>query len=223
MDIARAITLAREAKGWSKNRLAKEVGVSRQTVGAWEKGDAAPSRARAPIVAFKLDIPLATIAGDPRNINVAILQPDGLNRRRVPIINWIDAGRGAQVASARYAFDGTQDYIESTYPASVNSFALEVVGDSMEPDFKAGEVIIIDPTVAPIANSFVVAELLPAGTEQGEGDCTFKQYRPREVRDGRQVFDLVPLNSEYQTITVNTANPGRIIGTLVEHRRHFPR
>ena len=50
--------------------------------------------------------------------------------------------------------------------------------------------------------------------------ATFKKYRARgSDANGVAIFDLVPLNSDYATVTVSSSNPGTIIGTMMEHRR----
>lgn len=222
MDIAGVIRRALEAKGWSQARLAKEVGVSRQTVSAWLRGEAAPNRKRAPAVAIALNIPLSSISGDPGNINVSQIDNDQLRISRIPLVDWVSAGRGAE-AVASYAFDGTHEFVEPTFQVSSQAFALEVRGDSMEPDFRSGDVIIVDPAIGPITGYFVIAELLSNEATPGSGEVTFKQYRPRAVIEGVHVFDLVPLNASYPTVTVNAANPGRVVGVVVEHKRNLLR
>ena len=48
----------------------------------------------------------------------------------------------------------------------------------------------------------------------------FKKYRPRgHDSNGHEIFELVPLNQDWPTITVNADNPGQIVGTVMEHRR----
>ncbi|MCZ4058067.1 S24 family peptidase [Pantoea sp. LMR881] len=44
----------------------------------------------------------------------------------------------------------------------------------MEPDFKEGDVIIVDPEIEPVPGEFVVAK-------NGEHEATFKKYRPTFV------------------------------------------
>lgn len=222
MDIAQLIRRARIKKGWSKAEAARQIGVTRQTIGDWETGRSAPSRANAPLVAIKLDIPLAAIAGDPSYVNVAILEEGAVSYRKVPLLDWVDAGRGAEVA-ASYVFDGTHESIETTFPVTERAFALEVRGQSMEPDFHDGDVIVVDPAVNPQPEDYIVAEILPKGENPGPGDVTFKQYRPRGPSNGSPTFDLLPKNPDFPTITINRNNPGRIVGTVVEHRRRLTR
>jgi len=56
-----------------------------------------------------------------------------------------------------------------------NAFALTVVGDSMQPEFTKGGIIIIAPELEPVSGSYIVAK--------NGAKTTFKQF----VMDGRSV------------------------------------
>ncbi len=84
----------------------------------------------------------------------------------------------------------------------------------MEPDFKEGDTVVIDPNIKPRPGSFVAAK-------NGREEATFKKYRPRSIDLlGNEVFELVPLNEDYPTMRSDEM-PIEIIGTMVEHRRYF--
>lgn len=68
-------------------------------------------------------------------------------------------------------------------------FALQVLGDSMEPEFLDGCVIIIDPNHPPVHGAYVVAD--------HDGEITFRQF---VIRDSRHY--LVALNKHYPDIDV---------------------
>lgn len=68
--------------------------------------------------------------------------------------------------------------------SSLEPYALRVVGDSMEPEFADGCVIIIDPGYAPRDGSYVVVEFA--------GDVFFRQL----VFEGERRF-LRSLNPKY--------------------------
>ena len=94
------------------------------------------------------------------------------------------------------------------------TFALKVMGDSMEPEFREGDVIFVDPDKEPKAGSYVVAK-------NHEEEATFKKYRSRgKDAEGREVFELVPLNENYATLR-SDQEPITIIGVVVEHTRVF--
>ena len=67
---------------------------------------------------------------------------------------------------------------------ALEPYALRVIGDSMEPEFADGCVVIIDPGHAPHDGSYVVVEFA--------GDVFFRQL----VFDGERRF-LKPLNPKY--------------------------
>ncbi|WP_391540669.1 LexA family protein [Lonepinella koalarum] len=60
------------------------------------------------------------------------------------------------------------EYILTDLDVSENAFALKIKGDSMEPDFIEGDVIIVDPKIQPHAGEFVVAV-------NGDYEATFKK------------------------------------------------
>lgn len=108
------------------------------------------------------------------------------------------------------------DYLLTDLDLSENSFALEIDGQSMTPDFNPGDRVIVDPSLTPRPGDFVVAK-------NGRDEATFKRYRVRGVdSEGREVFELVPLNPDYPTISSDT-QPVKIVAVMVEHRRYRKR
>jgi len=144
-------------------------------------------------------------------MNGGTLVPVGeVNTRRIPLINYVQAGALA-TKPAIEAMDGSYEYVLTDMDWSQYTFALKIVGDSMEPDFKAGDVIVVDPEIEPAPGEFVVAK-------NGEHEATFKKYRPTVFSpEGKQHFELVPLNDDYPTMK-SVEREIKIIGTMVEHR-----
>jgi SOS-response transcriptional repressor LexA len=131
--------------------------------------------------------------------------------REVPVISSVQAGMWREAVDA-YAPGAGSDYIVVQAELGDHAFALKVRGDSMEPEFKEGDTIIIDPDVRPSPGDYVVAR-------NQDSDATFKKYRPRGLNDrGESVIELVPLNEDYPVLR-SDHSPIEIIGTLVEHRR----
>lgn len=136
--------------------------------------------------------------------------PTGL--RRVPRISFVQAGVWTEAVDP-YAHGAGDDYLLTQLDLGPHAFALTVRGESMEPEFKEGDSIIIDPDVKPAPGDFVVAK-----NEQEE--ATFKKYRPRGVNEqGEQVIELVPLNDDFPSLR-SDYTPLHIIGTMMEHRRY---
>lgn len=138
-----------------------------------------------------------------------------LGMRAIPVISNIQAGLMTEISDPYSPGDGfaTEICDDDLGPYA---FALEIEGDSMLPDFRPGDRIIIDPDVTPNPGDFVVAK-------NGRQEATFKKFRPRGSGiGGSQTFELVPLNNDYPTLN-SEIDHLRIIGTMVEHRKKFRR
>ena len=77
------------------------------------------------------------------------------------------------------------DQIPTTVPVNRYTFALRVQGDSMEPKFTEGMLLIVEPEMDAQHNDYVIVK-------NGSEETTFK----RLVRDGEDWF-LKPLNERY--------------------------
>jgi SOS-response transcriptional repressor LexA len=140
------------------------------------------------------------------------VRPAEVGKRRIPLISSVQAGLMHETVTPFPTGDAF-DYLLTDLDLSDSAFALEINGLSMEPDFREGDRILVDPAVRPIAGDFVVAA-------NGRDEATFKTYRPRGTDAvGNEVFELVPLNPDYPTIS-SDREPARVIGVMVEHRRY---
>lgn len=135
---------------------------------------------------------------------IAVRVPAGV--RAVPLIGWVQAGKWTEAESA--AVDtSSMSLVVTTARVSRRSFALDVRGDSMTnprgwPTFPEGTRIIVDPNVAAINGSLVIAQVA------GEPETTFKKL---VIDAGRHI--LVPLNPQYPTISIE--GEIRICGVVV--------
>ena len=143
--------------------------------------------------------------------------------KRIPLLSEVQAGRlvsRGQVQCAAAAIE-SGDYIVVDEETPDGCFALQIDGDSMSPKFLEGDVIVIDPNLEARPGDYVVGERVCPIT--GDLETTFKKYRVRGVdREGREVFDLVPLNPDYPTLN-SAAEQLTILGVMIEHRRSYRR
>ena len=151
--------------------------------------------------------------GNGREVN-----PDS---RKLPVLDYIQAGNPKPVVESYQPGAGMSEISvdsELEQELSMESFALVVKGNSMAPEYKEGDIVVVDPSVKPWPGDVVVAML------DSEHEATIKKYRSRGNDEaGHHVFELVPLNEDYHVITVSSNNPGHIVGTVVEHRRNLRR
>ncbi len=126
-------------------------------------------------------------------------------RGKVPLISWVQAGKWREAIDL-YTPGDAEDWIETTVPIKENTFALRVDGDSMEPEFPAGVLIVVEPDLDPQPGDYVIAK-------NGD-DATFKQL----VKDGSDWL-LKPLNDRYPIKPLES--PCKIIGVVRSLERRF--
>lgn len=142
-------------------------------------------------------------SGDDFVVNVTAAQHHA-TRNRVPIISAVQAGE--------FSFTGDQfppgyaeEYIETSVPVKSRTFALKVKGDSMEPEFTEGMILIVEPEMDFSPNDFVIVK---------NGDeATFKQL----IKDGLDWY-LKPLNPRYP---IKPLGSSKIIGVVREATRRL--
>ncbi|MHC4984020.1 MAG: XRE family transcriptional regulator [Planctomycetota bacterium] len=109
----------------------------------------------------------------------------------VPVINKVAAGYPQQFTDLDYPVSVADEYIRCPDLHDPEAFAARVVGDSMEPEYYEGDIVIFAPnTPAESGNDCFVRFESDRGT-------TFK----RVYQDDAQTLRLQPLNSKYPAET----------------------
>lgn len=129
----------------------------------------------------------------------------------VPLLDKVQAGRWKtvqyQLSEAEF-----REMVPVNYACPPSTFAQVIEGNSMTPEYQPGDLVIIDPTIAPRPGDCVVAI-------DPDGDAVFKKYRDVGVNEqGQRVFELVSLNPDYAPMRSDRV-PISIVGTMREHRR----
>lgn len=215
MELADRIRKAMEVANKNQSQLAAEIGVTTSAVSQWITGQVKSLKGT---TATRIEAATGVssawlVSGEgPMMSSASNVRPAPIGTRNIPLISYVQAGVWTGVVDPYQPDDGT-DWLITDLDLSGNAFALEIKGDSMLPDFKPGDRIIIDPAIEPRPGDYVVAK-------NGEDEATFKKYRPRGVNErGDMVFELIPLNEDYPTMR-SDVTPIRIVGTMVEHRKY---
>jgi SOS-response transcriptional repressor LexA len=127
-------------------------------------------------------------------------------RGQVPLISDVQAGMYKEYVDNFYPGDGGAELIPTSVPVKRHTFALRVSGDSMEPDFHAGMILVVEPDMEPMPGDFVIAR-------NGEDETTFKQL----VKDGGDWY-LKPLNPRYP---IKPLGRSMIIGVVRAVEKRF--
>lgn len=202
--VGQRIKRLREALKISQAELATRCGwASQSRIGNYETDSRKVNVEDAVVIASALKVsPGELLFGTPDN--AVFINQRG---RNLPLVSYVQAGTFTE-ADNLLSPEGVLETITFDENISELGFALRVKGDSMEPEFREGDTVIIDPAVAPLPGEFVVAK-------NGDHEATFKKYRPK----ANGFFELVPLNQDYPTID-SEHQALQIIGTMIEHRIH---
>ncbi len=206
----------------SQDELARRIGITRVSISKWESGLNQPKGRYLNDLAAALGVTVDwLLTGDGNsseppatksipgyhNVEPAVI-PQG---SRVPVLSYVQAGHWHEMCDQATAFDGNVEYVTAGVEVGPCGFGLWLRGDSMLPQFKEGDLIIVDPDEAPQPGDYVVAS-------NGSDEATFKKYRPRGIdENGHEVFELVPLNDDFPTMHSDRQHI-QIIGVMVEHR-----
>jgi phage repressor protein C with HTH and peptisase S24 domain len=107
--------------------------------------------------------------------------------RRVPLIGLAQAGGEGYFDDGGYPVGGGWDEVSLPEIADANAYALEISGDSMEPVFRDGDLVIVSPSAPIRRGDRVVVRTLG-------GEVMAKQLARRSARR----VDLKSLNPEHQ-------------------------
>jgi SOS-response transcriptional repressor LexA len=116
------------------------------------------------------------------------LEPKTRPFQMIPVISWARAGQAS-------SFHDLENQIDEKMESGVldpNAFALIIEGDSMEPEFRAGDRVVFSPNNEPRNGDFVVARLAE------DGGVMFKVFH--QTGPNGQIIQLKSLNPNYQTI-----------------------
>jgi len=202
MDYGERLKSALKSAGMSQAELARQAGISQQSVQYLCAG-----KGRGSIHSDKF----ANILG----VNTRWLssgegprEPDNIApgpeiQGRVPLISWVQAGEFCEAIDLFQPGDA-DDWIPCPTQHSDSSFALKVQGASMEPKFTEGELIIVDPMKSPNSGSYVIAQ------KTGDKSVTFKQL----MTDGGQHY-LKALNPEWPNRIIKMDEEWHICGVII--------
>jgi hypothetical protein len=198
-DVWRAIDTLAAENGLSASGLAKRSGLDATTFNP-SKRKMPDGRARWPStesVAKVLDATGASLESFSALVSGArALASAGRSAqgRRVPLIGLAQAGGEGYFDDGGYPVGGSWDEVSLPEIADPNAYALEISGESMEPVFRDGDLVIVAPS-APIRRGDRVV------VRTADGQVMAKQLARRSARR----IDLKSLNPEHPDYSFDLA------------------
>jgi SOS-response transcriptional repressor LexA len=182
LEIGAAIRRLRERRGMPISDLADAIGMNQGNLSRIENDQQDCKRVVAAKIAAVLGVRISDLYLEAEHAgNTSV--PIGL-KGTVPLISEVQAGHWREVLDDLQPGEGER--IPTTYRVRTHTYALRVRGDSMEPKFPAGCIIIVEPEEQAEPGKYVVVR------QNADQDATFKQL----VADGGRHY-LKPLNSRY--------------------------
>lgn len=201
MKYGERLRAARDHKGWSQEVLAKMSGVGQGSISKIERGDQQVSAFDIEL-ADALDVNALWLkSGVKKHEPVWVTNPgaDELvnetgielgntsigpeSKGFLPIISWVTAGDWC-CNEGQDDFESKEKPIPCPAPHGLRSYILRVKGISMEPEYRDGEMIFVDPDRQPIHNSDVVVKI------SSSNEATFKRLQIEG--DNRYLIALNP-------------------------------
>ncbi|MDR3538629.1 MAG: helix-turn-helix transcriptional regulator [Acetobacteraceae bacterium] len=208
-EIWRALDTLAAENGLSASGLAKRAGLDPTTFNP-SKRRMPDGRARWPStesVAKVLDATGATLEAFTALVSgaraLASTAPARTASRRVPLIGFAQAGGEGFFDDGGYPVGGGWDEVSLPEIADPNAYALEIAGDSMEPVFRDGDVVIVSPSAPIRRGDRVVVRTV-------EGEVMAKQLTRRSARRV-ELKSLNPAHPDYSFDLMQVAWVHRII------------
>jgi phage repressor protein C with HTH and peptisase S24 domain len=130
----------------------------------------------------------------------------------VPVINRISAGYPKDFTDLNYPKGVADEYIGCPDVADKDAFAARVHGDSMQPKYREGDIVIFSP--AATANSgddcFVRFD---------DGQTTFKRVFFENDESGKAVLRLQPRNEKYRSQIVESERVSGLYKAMFKYQR----
>ena len=127
----------------------------------------------------------------------------------VPVINKVSAGYPTDFDDLGYPVGFSDDYVRCPDMHDPNVFAVRVVGDSMEPKFCEGDIVIFSPAVE---------------VHNGD-DCFVRFTRPHETTFKRVFFEaddkvrLQPRNQKYPPMIIDGKRINGLYRAVIKYER----
>lgn len=213
-EIGRRIHDARKEKGLTLKALGELTGNLKQTrLTNWEQGIRAPGPEEIKLLAHALDVSPAFLMclSDEK----VFKQPKRLVQF-IPLLDHRQAcDAGLHIDAIRTQQPDSLDVIPISTTLLPNlgedAFALTMIDDSMKPEIRVNDVLVIDPSVSPKPGDFVVVKVA------GKDEVIVCQYRKLSYTSPE--FELMTLNENWPNIKVNDEAEVNIVGSVVQNIR----
>lgn len=216
-EIGHRIEAERKAKGLTRKALAELTDDLKQSrINNWERGIRTPGPEEIKQLARALDVSpsflmcLTDHKQHPHTASVGALIPVLDHQQACDAHRWVQAINNGECVEG-VSFIPVSN--ELAAGVGEHAFALKMKDDSMRPELKIHDVLIIDPDCIPSPGNFVVAKL------EDDSEVIVRRYRQLSAIKKSHEFELLALNDAWASIRIDNAVQSKIIGVVINLTR----
>lgn len=179
----------------TQEELAKHIGFARNYISMLERGKKkAGKRFLEAIEQMEKGIPTSSQTAYPQKSEASIISDEKrfVPFQTAPLISWASAG-----AAHAYEDQGPNVPRVPTTCGDPHAYCLEIEGDSMEPDYKRGDIVVVAPSRHARTGELVIVRT-------NKDDTYFKIYTGSE--DPHEPIKLSSFNRAYPVIQIKKAD-----------------
>jgi SOS-response transcriptional repressor LexA len=187
------------------NQLKDAIEVTYEMARRYTLGIAKPREEKMQILAEKFNVDISYLDHG-TGLEPNVTAPFPIAGRLVPVISWVQAGAWTTVDAVPA---GTQfdEWLPPNPKCGKNGYGLEVVGESMLPDFRPGDKIYVNPDFQP--SELKTGDLVIVSCE-GDAEATFKKL----IVESGSMY-LQPLNPNWPEQTIPLMDGCKLVGKVV--------
>ncbi|KTD02758.1 LexA family protein [Fluoribacter gormanii] len=199
--IGQRIMSERKAKGLTRKALAEltgELKISR--INNYERGDRTPGPTEIKLLADVLEVSASYLMCLTDNREGKMTKSLGMGAL-IPVLDYKQATAPDNcIQKIKEDVDTKVEFVpvSSVLSDSIskNAFALRIQDESMIPEFRINDVLIVDPDTSPKPGDFVVALI------EGEQEVIIRKYKQLSASKEARQFELIALNEDWANIRV---------------------
>ena len=193
----------------TQKEVAGAIGASPQTFNTWCQGIALPRMGKVQRLADYFGVPKSELIDEYKPFTAEDSTEHKTKMVKIPIVGTVAAGVPISAIEDIQGYEEIPEQLARTG----EFYALRIKGDSMSPDIRNGDVVIV--RVQPVADN---NDIVIASVNGDEATC--KRLKRYETE-----LCLVPINPDYETMRftpqeVNTL-PVSVLGKVIELRRKY--
>ncbi|WP_423789074.1 LexA family protein [Legionella pneumophila] len=210
-EIGKRIFEARKAKGLTLKALGELAGGLKQTrLTNWEQGVRTPGPEEIKSLARALDVSPAYLMclSDAKQFE-EIRNPSQL----IPLLDYCQACKAKLYTSPEVS--GGKELISVSTALQpelgADAFALKIIDDSMLPEFRPNDVLVVDPSLSPKPGDYVIVAI------EERREVIVCKYKKLSYASSE--FELITLNDNWPNLKAHSGVAVEIVGVVIQNIR----